>query len=202
MKKTKAERRLAKRLRREHDQIFEEAKVATHPLNIFAEDEVRLILEFKGLMETFEFKLPRICRKLHDQFVAMEILQIQSARDGAPEEISKNFAEAGYICCLVFDEIVRTETVSQDDREMCAEIVKERTHMKTDDYMNGVIEASVRWNPFRDYAFWKRKWLLTLRTRKKLATKYGFPTAKGLPLLRYAYSVQDGDSEVTICMPR
>ena len=202
MKKTKAERRLAKRLKREHEEIFQDAKVATHPLHIFAEDEVRLILEFRGLMETFEFELPRICRKLHDQFVAMEVLKIQSARDGAPEEVVQNFAEAGYMNCIVFEEILHTETVTPDDREMYTGLIKERTNMKTDDHLNDVMEASMRWNPFRDYAFWKRKWLKTLRIRKKKATKYGFPTAKGLPLLRYAYTVVDGDPEVTFCMPR
>ena len=79
--KSKAERRLTKRLRRDHAQILADCNAPDHPLRLFATVEVLLILQYKEEFEMFEFQYPRILRQIHDYCVLQFILLIDATED-------------------------------------------------------------------------------------------------------------------------
>ena len=84
--KTKAERRLTKRLRRDHAQISEDCNDPDHPLYIFAAVEIQLILAYKEECEKFDFEYPRILRQVHDFY-----------------------GKKAHFSSILFEELIRTE---------------------------------------------------------------------------------------------
>ena len=196
--KTKAERRFTKRIKKEHDQILKDSTSVDHPLHIFARDELNLILQFKGLMETFDFQYPRICRTLHDHYTACRIYARQSRIDGALEEFSRAFESDASFSSQLFDEIIRTGMIGTRERGFCRDIEKVISKMKRDDYMNSVITFTAQKNPFRSVDFWQRKWLKTLKIRKQIAPKV---CTKGVLLLNYCYMVDGGDPWMQLSFP-
>ena len=199
--KTKAERRFTKRIKKEHDKILQDSTSVDHPLHIFARDELNLILQFKGLMETFDFEYPGICRTLHDHYTVCRINARQSRIDGALEECSVAFENDANLTSILFDEIIRTGMIGSLERAFYQDVEDMISKMKRDDYMNSVITFTAQKNPFRSVDFWQRKWLKTIKIRKQIAPKYRYPIAKGVPLLQYCYMVKGGDPWVKFSFP-
>ena len=194
--KTKAERRFTKRLCQENAQIFADSAAEDHPLHIFARDELALILEFRDLMETFEFDFPRILKQIHDFYVVSEIFWLQATQDGAPEDVIGFFKNDTTITCLFFEEIIRDDILGTEARTLVEFIRAKKVTMDKNGYMYKTSQLSMQKNPFQDVEFWQRRFLKTLRTRKQMATNHD-----GVPLLKYCYGVEGGDPWIQISIP-
>ena len=68
-KKTKAERRLTARQKRETIQVLEDSRQEVHPFHLFNPDEIGIIMLYKAAFETFEFQYLKICRSLRNYYV-------------------------------------------------------------------------------------------------------------------------------------
>ena len=201
--KTKAERRLTKRLCQENAQIFADSAAEDHPLHIFARDELVLILEFRDLMETFEFEFPRILKQIHDFYVVTEIFHIQSTEDGADDDVREGFRQGTMVASIVFDQVTHTEMVTTGCREMINNFRYKLTGMKQMPYMNETLQFSREKNQFKNVDYWKRKFVTTLRTRNQLAKQPvgGYTYSRGLPVLKYCYGIDGGDPWTKLRLP-
>ena len=111
--KSKAERRLTKRLRRDNAQIIADCNATTHPFFIFPTVIVVLILEFKEEFEMFEFQYPRILRQIHDYCVLQFILLIDAAIDEIDANDWRSMETHLVVSASAFDYVLETEAMDQ-----------------------------------------------------------------------------------------
>ena len=203
--KSKAERRLTKRLRRDNAQILADCNETDHPFYIFPTVVVVLILQYKDTFETFEFQYRRFLKQIHDFYVVNEIFLIQASECSYEDEATRLSVLDGFLnktvgSAVCFDSILNTGMISSDDRT-CIELCRnEVTAMKKTQHMRATLEFSMQYNQFRDVSYWQCKRLKTIRIRKQTKDPV-FMYPKGLPLLKYCYGIDGGDPWTKLRIP-
>ena len=68
-KKTKSERRLIARQKRERTQVLVDSREQGHPFNVFHPDQISIIMQYKLDFETFDFQYLKLCRSVYSYYV-------------------------------------------------------------------------------------------------------------------------------------
>ena len=187
--KTRAERRLVKRIKHDNEQIIVIAESPDHPLHCFPKDVLKLLLEFKKQMELFEFLYPRLCQLTHDYYIACEIIDRVFQEDGMDEIYWKPFQDEATTLAETFDELIREKIVSSNTRSYLKTIREERNELACgeDEDVKEIIVESPRHNVFNSVAFWKQMYERTQDMRQWVSDSDGeFP-----PLLVFYYKIKN-----------
>ena len=193
--KSKAERRLTKRMNRDNAQILEEIKDPDHPLFMYPTVLVVLILRYKSEFETFEFQYPRICRQLHDYYTTCLSFCFQDQERGN-EERARTFSRCAIKAAFFFDDLISDPIVTVHCRRMLGEIRLNLNNSKEFPDMVVTREHCIKRNSFKDVSYWERKFLTTRKYRKQLADQNGFDPY--VPTLEYCYHTRGGDPWITL----
>ena len=163
-KKTKSERRLAARQKRERIQVLEDSRDSRHPFHVFHPDEVEIIMMYKSGFETFEFQYLKICRSVYSHYIGargtLEMLKTPEEFHVAAEfsEILHPLHRANELADASFTTIVELETFTDIDVANEKRIRKMVTFFKINvPWFEDNWETLLKSNPFEGIEVWKKR---------------------------------------------
>ena len=163
-KKTKSERRLIARQKRERTQVLVDSREQGHPFNVFHPDQISIIMQYKLDFETFDFQYLKLCRSVYSYYVGargtIQVLMTPENEAAATQfvDIIHPLHTCLELADTTFTSIVNTDTFA-DNHIRCEKRLRglvaffKRTVPWFEDLWSNIMKL----NPYEGIEVWKTR---------------------------------------------